>query len=176
MKNKTHSKASATKRRDPPAKRGRPRKEVAPELPTYDSMKACAAATGIPLETLKLAKRKGCEGFRSTRVSLGPVLRWIFSQGDESDINWSAELNKYKAQREEIRLAQDRAEVIPRSDVVEGVGAAMGELFGSLDRVLLSELPPVLKGLSEKAIRAKCENHIENLKEKLRHAFAKISS
>jgi len=33
----------------------------------YDSIGACAAATGIPVSTLKHAKRQGCSAFRGSR-------------------------------------------------------------------------------------------------------------
>ena len=44
---------------------------------TYDSLGSCAAGTGIPVTTIKQAKRAGCSAFRGSRVYLAPLLRWI---------------------------------------------------------------------------------------------------
>lgn len=46
----------------------------------FDSMKAAAGYTRIPLRILKAAKRDGCPAFRSNRFFLIPFLEWYFLQ------------------------------------------------------------------------------------------------
>ena len=57
----------------------------------YDSLGACAAATGIPVTTLKHAKRHGCAAFRGSRVYLAPLIRWVFASPDRSLVNYEQE-------------------------------------------------------------------------------------
>ena len=58
---------------------------------SYDSIASCASATGIPITTIKHAKRSGCSAFRGSRVLLAPLLRWIFESAERSPINYDNE-------------------------------------------------------------------------------------
>lgn len=157
---------------------GRPRSESAGVLPIYDSMDACHAATSIPLATLKLAKRKGSSAFRSNRVYLEELLKWIFAQeGEEGDaIDWGNELTKEKAKREKIRRLKDEGKVVERDVVTTGLQGGVALLFSELDRIFLAELPPSVKGLKESAVRAKAEDAIASLREILRKRFLEIGA
>lgn len=155
---------------------GRPRAE-APALPIYDSLQACHAATGIPLQTLKLAKRRGCSAFRSNRVDLGELIKWIFSQeGDDGDaIDWGLELTKEKAKREKNRRLKEEGAMIERAAVTSGIQGGMSILFSELDRIFLAELPPAAKGLTEVKIRGLAEESVKSLRDQLREKFNSIA-
>jgi hypothetical protein len=94
---------------------GRPREDM-PVLPLFENMQACAAVTGISIGKQRLAKRAGCPAFKSNRVCLATLLRWLFAtdDGDESRIDWDRLWRKYRAQREQINLMKDRGEVATR--------------------------------------------------------------
>jgi hypothetical protein len=122
-------------------------------LPVYPSMKAASGATGIPVPVLRQAKGRGCHGFRHNRVYLRDVLEWLFSQGDDADIDWGQELKKAQAQREKIRLAKDRQEVVDRGEVSDAIRAGMARLFGVLRKVFVQEMPPRVQGLKAMEVR-----------------------
>jgi len=155
-------------------KRGRPR-EHAQTLPSYDSMNSCSAATGIPLMVLKRSKKAGCHAFRSTRVYLGELLPWLFAQGEDAAVgNWADALVEAKAKRERLKLEREKGEVIGRDLVKSAVQTGVAAVFSGLDKRFVNELPPVLKGLEELAIRDRVRGAIERLKADLMTEFAKI--
>lgn len=69
-----------------------------------------------------------------------------------------------QAAREEIRLQRESGQMVPKAEVREGLAAAQGLLFQTLDRVFLNELPPVLQGLSAKQMRDRMTTEIEAVK------------
>lgn len=139
------------------------------DLPTYDSMKQCFGATGIPIRVQLQAKKKGCAAFKSNRVYLEPLLRWLFAQGvDDSDVDWSKELRKEQALRERIKRKKDEQEVIAFSEVKADASEIMTLLFSELDRVFLNEQPATGKGLDEHGLRALNKKHVEALRDSLR--------
>lgn len=135
----------------------------------FDSMTQCASATGIPLAALRLAKRSGCDAFKSNRVFLSVFLRWWFTQ-ESTDLNtdWSKELRKEQTLRERIRRQEDEDRVIDAEKVRAFHGRLIGGLFADLDRVFANELPPALKGLDESAVRTRALAEIESVKNRLR--------
>ena len=48
-------------------------------LRPFDSMSACHGATGMSLRMLKRAKAAGCPAFRSGRVHIEELTRWLFA-------------------------------------------------------------------------------------------------
>jgi hypothetical protein len=50
-----------------------------------DSMKAASARLGVPLELVKECKRRGCIGFRGSRVYLRPLAEMIANGETETD-------------------------------------------------------------------------------------------
>lgn len=142
-------------------------------------MASCHKSTGIPLAALKKAKRSGCDAFgANSSVDLGRLLKWVFSEGEDTDmgIDWIREKAKTQTLRERIKLAQDERNVIDRDEVSAGIKAGVAILFSDLERIFASELPPVLKGLDELSIRAKVLSEIETMKASLRHKFADMES
>ena len=94
----------------------------------YDSIGACAAATGIPLTTLKHAKRQGCLAFRGSRVYLVPLLRWMFESPERSPVNYDQERAQHVVLQNaklKVELRKMRREVIPVEEVPR-VGAELG--------------------------------------------------
>jgi len=154
--------------------KGRPREHLE-TLPVYGSMQACASATGIPLQVLKRSKKKGCPAFRATRVHLGELLPWLFAQGDDAAVgNWADALVEAKAKRERLKLEREKGEAIGRDLVKSAVQCGVSAVFAGLDKRFVNELPPVLKGLDELAIRDRVRTSIEKLKADLRVEFARI--
>lgn len=101
-------------------------------LPTYDSLGHCAAATGIPLGKLKRAKRQGCPAFHSGRVSLAPLLRHLFAQPADAEAldiptlqaeQLSLQNQKLKAQGAIIRREWVAADDVERWGAELGVAA-----------------------------------------------------
>jgi hypothetical protein len=77
-------------------------REKSETLPVYDSLEQCAGATGIPIGVLKSAKRKGSTAFRSNRVHLEALLRFLFDpkngNGDHGTMH-EERLLKLRAER-----------------------------------------------------------------------------
>ncbi len=120
----------------------------------YESIANCSAITGIPVATIRLAKKNGCTGFRGSRVYLLELLRWIFSQEPSEDgIDWGQALKKAQTKREEIKLENERKKTILKTDVHAVISAATSKLFGTLDRQDNAELPSALHGLDKIAIQ-----------------------
>jgi hypothetical protein len=90
-------------------------------LPTFDSMATCSARTGIPLSVLKQAKKAGCTAFRmGSRVELEPLLRFLFSQSaEEAGLDWSNELKKWQAKRQQQAYEQRDRELVDQDEVLE---------------------------------------------------------
>lgn len=94
----------------------------------YDSLSSCASATGIPLTTLKHAKRKGCLAFRGSRVYVAQLLKWIFDSPDRSAVNYDSERAQHVSLQNaklKVELRKMRREVIS-VDEARRVGAELG--------------------------------------------------
>ena len=52
-----------------------------------DSMAAASACLGVPIETVKAAKRRGCEAFRGSRVHLGKLREWLAAEKQPSGLS-----------------------------------------------------------------------------------------
>lgn len=191
MKPKTNgkppSKKGANKRPDPPSGGKAPGKpgpdaQGSRDLPTYDSMAHCFACTGIPVEVQRIAKAQGCPAWRFARVSLGPLLRHLFQpRQDELPLGGKTtpnnvpvtaanqggsrgELDEWRAKREKIKYLKEADLVILTEEVKADAQQAMAGLFGTLERVFLSELPPALVGMKEIEIFQRNRDEIEAIK------------
>ena len=162
-------------------------------LPIYDSMQQCVAATGIPKSELRKAKANGCPAFIASRVDLGDFVRWHFdpsraspdaSNAEQPTLDlgdadlaqpvngtWQESKARVATLREIQKLAQDKRELLARSDVQHALSRGMADLFGELDRVFASQLPGRAKGMSEVQIRDIAEEAIEKLKDSLREKW-----
>ena len=124
----------------------------------FETMDSCAGATGIPLTTVKLAKRKGCSAFVGPRVFLAPLLAWIFSpdraaDGSDDGIDWGNELLKERAKHEKLKRQISEREVILKSEVERALATASAKLHQGLLRQDNTELPSALLGLSQSQIQ-----------------------
>jgi hypothetical protein len=156
-----------------PAPAGRPREEIA-RLPIYDSMHACAGATGIPLAFLRHAKKSACPAFTSNRVHLAELLRWMFAKSaacpDAEGIDWSDELKKWLAKRAKIQHDRDAETIIDAGTARADIQLGIAVLFGGLDRIA-ADAPPILKGLTEREIHTRLLAYIEDIKDRSRTKF-----
>ena len=156
-----------------PAPAGRPREDLV-RLPIYDSLRACAGATHIPLGFLQHAKKSGCPAFTSNRVHLGALLQWMFAKGQaapDGDItNWGDELKKWLAKRAKIQHDRDAETIIDTATARADIQMGMAIVYGGLDRIA-ADAPPILKGLSEREIQTRLLAYIEDLKERSRPKF-----
>jgi len=157
---------------------GRPKSEAIP-LPVYDSMKACCAATGIPMRLMRDLKGAGCDAFRSNRVDLARLLPAIWAKGDAEDseavTDWSQALAKVRTEREQVKLGKDRKQVVDRGFVKQEAQGAIAMLFGEIDRTFCTQLPPDLKGRSEAEIRRRCVESAEAMKVALKERFERAA-
>ena len=141
-------------------------------LPTYQSMAECATQTGIPRSILKEARKHSPESFRSHRIQLGALLRWIFSQNGD-DENWGERLKKAQALREEIRLAKDKQQALDKGEATTAIAKAVSVFFAALDRHS-DEMPAILQGMDAAAIKAQLSANAEGIKTQLRSALEKL--
>jgi hypothetical protein len=113
-KQKTHTEASA--------------------LPSFPSMTACSAATGIPRAVLQRAKRAGCPAFdQANRIHLGVLLPWLFrpDADDDPNVDWHARFKRAQALEMEANLEERRGGLVPATMVVSAIQKAAGELNSS---------------------------------------------
>lgn len=157
-------------------------------------MQQCAAATGIAKASLREAKAAGCPAFVASRVDLGEFLAWWFSPlrrsgsglstedqptldlGDTDlaqPVNgtWQESKARVATLREIQKLAQDKRELLARSDVQHALSRGMADLFGELDRVFASQFPGRAKGMSEVQIRDIAQEAIEKIKDSLKEKW-----
>lgn len=140
------------------------------KLPCYGSMAQCEAATGIPVALQKLAKVEGCEAFRAHRVSLEMLLKFLgpriqlVNLTAVTESSARKELDHVRAKRENLKYRREAGELVSLSDVKQGAEAAMSELFGTLDRIFCSELPPDLVGSNEIQMRDKFRKELDAVK------------
>lgn len=143
----------------------------------FDSMAQCSSRTGVPMAALKMAKSGGCDAFNHGRVELFGFLKWWFAQTmDDANIDWSKELNKERTLRERIRRAEDEGRALDVDKAGEIADGAMRKVVSTLERVFCGELPPDLKGQDEIAVRAKCREAIDGIKNELAKNIGKITS
>lgn len=154
---------------------GRPRTH---DLPVYDSMERCTAATGIPRSLMQLARKSGCDAFTAnSRVVLEKLLRWIFSEErDESGVDWSQRLAEYKARREKIKLDKESLLISDRPTIERGAARIMAHIFDTLERMFCYELPPSIVGRTEPEIAFESRKVIDELRDRLKSDFQNIGN
>ena len=120
-------------------------------LPSYDNMKQCSAATGIPISIIKRVRRSSREAFQDTRISLGPLLKAVFEEKNEVD--YQALKTKCEALIAQIELEKAQGLKLDKNEVSIAIRRAVSEFWFAYDRASELELPPLLKGCDEEAIR-----------------------
>ena len=107
-------------------------------MDSYDSIASCASGTGIPVTTIKQAKRAGCSAFRGSRVYLAPLLRWIFDQADKAPINYDQERAQnvvLQNAKLKVEIRHLKRELIPVEEV-----SHLGSELGSAIRTVVSRI------------------------------------
>lgn len=148
-------------------------------------MAQCSARTGIPVAGLREAKGAGAPGFVGSKVDLAALVPWVFGpEGGRvgkapadgqmeldgmSTVGSRGMLDHYKWKREKLRYERESGELASKQEVCDGLAAGMAVLFGELDRVLASELPPELVGMREMEIRRRVRDAVEEAKEGFRN-------
>ena len=144
------------------------------DLPVYSSLNQCSAATGIPISILKQSKNAGCPAFdRGNRVYLRKFLSWAFIQKKTGKIDWRGVLVMAKAQREELRLAKDRKQVMDFLEVKRQFAEAVGYLYSEHQR-LRRELPAVCAGMNALALDTKFGEGLDGAWDRARKKFESI--
>jgi hypothetical protein len=126
--------------------------ESASDLPVYDSIDQCSAATGIPRGAIKLAKRKGCKAFKSNRIYLCDLLPWLFSN-DGAAVPWSDVFQEWRAKREKLRHDKDAGILINEEDSAEWFLRFAKEAAGIYHQKLINEMPSAVAGLDVPSAR-----------------------
>ncbi len=134
----------------------------------YDSIGACSAATGIPVSTLKHAKRQGCSAFRGSRVYLAALLRWMFESPDRSRVNYDQERAQHVVLQNaklKVELRQLKRELLP----VEEVAHLGAELGAAIRKVItrLHRTAPSLEGQSVAMIEARLKEEENDILKQL---------
>ena len=134
----------------------------------YDSIGACASATGIPLTTIKHAKRNGCSAFRGSRVYVVPLLKWIFELPERSTANYDQERAQHVVLQNaklKVELRQLKRELIP-ADEVASVGAELG---AAIRKVVtrLHRTAPSLEGQPVATIEARLKEEEDEILKQL---------
>lgn len=163
---------------------GRPA-EGSNTLPVYNSMKECAAATGIPEEIQREAKAEGCDAFRYNRVHLALLLPFIWKEraapemaeqdadGVEKPRTIRQWLEYYKMSRERRRDSVEAGEIIDKSEVREGIQKAVSIYFGQLEK-MIREMPPVIRGMDERGIAAEMRKSIDHIRSDVKARFEEL--
>lgn len=147
------------------------------QLPIFSSMKQAYTITGIPLSVMKDAKQAGSTAITSAgRVDLAALLRFIFSDDQYENTNWSSELKRFQAKREELRYAEDQKRVVDRSVVQSALAKGMALLLTKIDHEFGVRLPPTLKGLDESSIQQKLLAAAESFKADFRNEVQALAT
>lgn len=134
----------------------------------YDSIGACAAATGIPVSTIKHAKRNGCSAFRGSRVYLAALLRWLFASPDRTLVNYDQERAQHVVLQNaklKVELRQLKRELIPVEEVTHlgaELGAAIRKVVTRVHRTA-----PSLEGQSVAVIEARLKEEEDDILKQL---------
>jgi hypothetical protein len=102
----------------------------------FPSMRAAAAASGVPFQMLQAWKSSGVPGFeQSGRVQLRTVLSAVFARSENADLtppagmrNWREALNKSQAERTQLKLEKERESIIERAFVAMAIQRSAGDL------------------------------------------------
>ncbi|HNQ89032.1 MAG TPA: hypothetical protein PKM73_10495 [Verrucomicrobiota bacterium] len=134
----------------------------------YDSIGACAAATGIPVSTIKHAKRNGCSAFRGSRVYLAALLRWLFASPDRTLVNYDQERAQHVVLQNaklKVELRQLKRELIPVEEVTHlgaELGAAIRKVVTRVHRTA-----PSLEGQTVAVIEARLKEEEDDILKQL---------
>lgn len=135
---------------------------------SYDSLGACASATGIPVTLLKQAKRQGCAGFRGGRVYLAPVIRWAFGTAEGSTINYEQERAQHVVLQNaklQVEIRELKRQLIPIEEVTH-LGAELGSAIRKVV-TRLHRVAPSLEGHPTAVIEARLKEEEDDILKQL---------
>ena len=145
-------------------------------LPIYHSLAACFANAGVPVSVQKESKRQKCAAFDSAgRVSLEPLLRFLFSRDDAEAGSWDEVFKRARAKREEIRLSRDQGNLADRGLIRDGLAQLAGLIEGGLRSRFVNEFPPAVQGLDAMAVASLAKKTIEDFWQELKSAMEAIT-
>ena len=139
---------------------------------SFDSMAGAATAIGISKSVLTWCKSNGCPAFKSNRVYVLPLVRWIFSDGDRST-DWGKVSEEMGARMKHLEYDREIGNVVAREEVQRVLKAVCGVLFGALKRMTIED-PANLEQRDKGYIKqerqrqyektlARCEGEIQQL-------------
>jgi hypothetical protein len=143
----------------------------------YDSIGACASATGIPVTLLKHAKRQGCSAFRGSRVYLAPLLRWLFESPDRCRVNYDQERAQHVVLQNaklKVELRHLKRELLPVEEVTHlgaELGAAIRKVITRLHRTA-----PSLEGQSVAVIESRLKEEEDDILKQLHTLDERLSA
>lgn len=151
--------------------------------PVFESMPHLSGTIGMPIGIVKALKAAGCPAFvAGNRVQLYPLLRQFFAEfggGDSESAppdglpTWREALNRVQTQREEVKLAKEKGELMPTADAERMAGEAMGYCFAELERITV-ELPPAMAGMGAVEIHKRISGEVERMRRALVEKFEAI--
>lgn len=83
------------------------------------------------------------------------------------------ELDRVNAKIAQAKYEKMVGDLIPKDEVRDGLQRALLEFWAELERRFCVELPPVLKGMEEKAVSDRCQKAIEEFKRSIREKFGR---
>lgn len=144
-------------------------------LPVYDSMQACASATGIPLDKIKAAKRAGLACFRSNKVTVNKeLLRYVTNGHDRPD--WGEEGRKWEAESRRIKVEKAQDRFWEKSEVEQAIDGAVSIFFKEIDHLFNVEFPTQLRGLDAAELQRRLAAGAERCKQSLKTGLKQFAN
>src|SRR4030095_5174190 len=128
-----------------------------------------------PTSDFKAAKRSGSDAFKSNRVYLAPLLKWIFAERSDDKINWREHFDRFHALREETRHQKESEQILDKAETAFTINRGMSLVFGQLDRQAHVGLPPDFKGLKEVESQSRLIQAFEEVKTLLRDEWSRLT-
>ena len=133
-------------------------------IPLFGSIAQASAASGVPVQILRIAKKNGCPGFIGNRVDIGEFFTWWFNRDHEEAEDWTRRDKRAAALTKEAKLALVNDNVAEVNQVTRAIQHIISNVFfGELER-MATEFPSTLKGKGEVAIFEECNRQIESVK------------
>jgi hypothetical protein len=149
--------------------------------PVIEGIEATAARLGCPLMLVKSVKKSGSKAFLTgNRVDTGILIPELFaalSKGSDLPPGIATPqdyLAMRKAEREDLRLQEDKKLLMPTAEAVRHAAEASGLFASELER-WAREFPPAFAGLPASGVAARMEAEVENTRRRLKIKLAEIS-
>lgn len=115
----------------------------------YDSLKAASSALNIPRGVLQRAKDLGCSNFRSGRVYVDGLQKWITDHHAEFAGNDSLKGQKLAEEVRKLKINNDKAAhlLVSKGKIIQFFNEFAGEFRGQAHQVLENEYPTAVAGM-----------------------------